>query len=158
MSNLPEGWDTYDPDDHERSAAPGYRAARDSAAQRAERRRGAYGEMLASLRRARSLTQVVLAEQLGVAQGEVSRGEHQTDLLLSTFARYVEAMGGDLSMVVRLGGLDVIELSLALADLGEDVSCPNATVQPDPLTLAELAFYNGRYDSQEEKYFAQLTA
>jgi hypothetical protein len=67
-------------------------------------------------------------------------------------------MGGDLSMVVRFGGHDVIELSLALADLGEDGSCPNATVQPDPLTLAELAFYNGRYDSQEEKYFAQLAA
>jgi hypothetical protein len=98
MSNLPEGWDTYDPDDHERSASPGYQAARDSAAQRAERRRGAYGEMLASLRRARSLTQVVLAEQLGVAQGEVSRVEHQSDLLL-TFTRYIEGMGGDMALV-----------------------------------------------------------
>ncbi len=72
MSNLPEGWDTYDPNDHERSTEPAYQAARDAAAQRAARRRGAYGEMLAALRRARSLTQVALAGQLGVAQGEVS--------------------------------------------------------------------------------------
>jgi transcriptional regulator with XRE-family HTH domain len=114
--------------------------------------------MLAALRRARSLTQVALAGQLGVAQGEVSRVEHQTDLLLSTFARYVEAMGGDLAVVVRFGGHDMIELNLALADLGENGSLPDAAVQPDPVALAELAFYNGRYDYQEEKYFAQLAA
>ena len=158
MSNLPEGWDTYDPNDHERSTEPAYQAARDAAAQRAARRRGAYGEMLAALRRARSLTQVALAGQLGVAQGEVSRVEHQTDLLLSTFARYVEAMGGDLAVVVRFGGHDMIELNLALADLGEEGSLPDAAVQPDPVALAELAFYNGRYDYQEEKYFAELAA
>jgi hypothetical protein len=67
-------------------------------------------------------------------------------------------MGGDLSVVVRFGDQDLIELSLAFADLGEEGSNPEATIRPDPLTLAELAFYNGRYDSQEEKYFAQLAA
>jgi hypothetical protein len=30
MSNLPEGWDTYDPTDHDRSAEPGYQAAAES--------------------------------------------------------------------------------------------------------------------------------
>ena len=75
MSNLAEGWDTYDPKDHDRSAEPSYQAATASAAKRAERRRAAYGEALAVLRPARSLTQVVLAGQLGVAPGEVSRVE-----------------------------------------------------------------------------------
>jgi len=93
-----------------------------------------------------------------VAQGEVSRAQHQSDLLLSTFTRYIEGMGGDMALVVRFGDRDVIELSVALAELGEEGRCPGAAVLPDPRTLVQLAFYNGRYDSQEYKYFAEPAA
>ena len=111
MTDLPDGWDHYDPDDHERTSDPEYRRARDAAAARAAGRRSAYGTALAGLRQARSVTQVTLAAQLGVSQGEVSRIEHQADLLLSTIARYVDAVGGELTLVVRFPGQASIELS-----------------------------------------------
>ena len=117
MNNLPEGWDEYDPNEHERSERPSYKKARAAAAEQAQRRRTAYGEALAALRRARSLTQVAVAERLGVAQGEVSRIEHQGDLLLSTLARYVDSMDGELSLLVRFGDGQTIELSSVLDDL-----------------------------------------
>lgn len=121
MSDLPEGWDTYDPNEHERSNQPAYKKARAAAAKRAERRRGAYGEALATLRRARSLTQVAVAERLGVAQGEVSRIEHQADLLLSTLVRYVDGVDGELAFTVHFGDDETIELSLVLDELaGEE--------------------------------------
>lgn len=156
MSQLPEGWDTYDPNDHDRSNQPGYQAARAAAKKQAERRRGAYGEALAALRRARSLTQVAVAEQLGVAQGEISRIEHQADLLLSTLARYIEGMDGALSLFVHFGDNETIELSLALDDLsGQE---PVSTLLPDPLTAIRLASFIGRYDYQEEKFHAGTAA
>ena len=53
---------------------------------------------LDELRRARQMTQVGLAESLGVNQGEVSKIEHRTDLYLSTLSDYVEALGGTLEI------------------------------------------------------------
>ena len=53
---------------------------------------------LDELRRARQMTQVRLAESLGVNQGEVSKIEHRTDLYLSTLTEYVEALGGKLEI------------------------------------------------------------
>lgn len=53
---------------------------------------------LDELRRARQMTQVRLAESLGVNQGEVSKIEHRTDLYLSTLSEYVEALGGTLEI------------------------------------------------------------
>jgi hypothetical protein len=117
MTNLPEGWDEYDPNAHERSERPSYKKARAAAAKRGQQRRTAYGEALAALRRARAFTQVAVAERLGVAQGEVSRIEHQGDLLLSTLARYVDSMDGELSLLVRFGDGQTIELSSVLDDL-----------------------------------------
>lgn len=156
MSDLPEGWDSYDPNDHERSSQPSYQVARAAAATQAERRRVAYGEALSALRRSRSLTQVAVAEQLGVAQGEVSRIEHQADLLLSTLARYIDGMDGALSLLVHFDDNETIELSLLLDDLtGRDVL---PTVVPDPITVIRLAGYIGRYDYQEEKFRAVAAA
>lgn len=132
MSDLPERWDSYDPNDHERSDLPGYRAARADAARRAERRRTAYGEALSALRRARSLTQVAVAKQLGVTQGEVSRIEHQADLLLSTFTRYIDGMDGILSLLVRFGDNETIELSLMLDDPAEGNNSTPAIVPDRP--------------------------
>jgi transcriptional regulator with XRE-family HTH domain len=53
---------------------------------------------LEELRKARQMTQVKLAQALGVNQGEVSKIEHRTDLYLSTLAEYVEALGGKLEI------------------------------------------------------------
>jgi hypothetical protein len=60
-----------------------------------------------------------------------------------------------MARVVRFGDQDVIEPSLALAKLGGEGRYPGGAILPDPQTLVQLAFYNGRYDSQEEKYFAE---
>jgi transcriptional regulator with XRE-family HTH domain len=158
MSDLPEGWGTYDPDDHERTSRPGYRAAREAAAGQAARRRAAYGEALAALRRARSLTQVAVAEKLGVAQGEVSRIEHQADLLLSTLARYVDGMDGELALLVRFGDDETVELSLVLDEIAGQGPSATAVLAADPATVIGLAGYLGGYESKEEKFRAGVAA
>ena len=68
---------------------------------------------LQGLRRAHKLTQKKMAEALGIGQDSVSRLEQRSDLLLSTLRSYVQALGGQLSIVaefpnrapVRLAGL-----------------------------------------------------
>lgn len=56
---------------------------------------------LRELRRARKLTQVRMAKELGVTQDSVSRLEKRSDLLLSTLQKTVKAMGGNLSLVAE---------------------------------------------------------
>jgi DNA-binding XRE family transcriptional regulator len=53
---------------------------------------------LAQLRQARHLTQVQLAETLGISQGNVSRLETRNDIYLSTLRSYIEALGGHLEI------------------------------------------------------------
>jgi DNA-binding XRE family transcriptional regulator len=53
------------------------------------------------LRKARAQTQETLAEKLGVKQEQVSRLEKRTDLHISTFKNYIEAMGGELEMIAK---------------------------------------------------------
>ena len=48
----------------------------------------------AALRKARKQTQVELADKLGIDQAGVSAIENRSDLLLSTLAKYVRALGG----------------------------------------------------------------
>lgn len=60
-------------------------------------------EMLAKmplehLRAARQMTQVNLAQVLGVNQSAVSKLEKRTDMYLSTLRSYIEAMGGELEI------------------------------------------------------------
>jgi len=52
----------------------------------------------AALRKARELTQVELAEKLGINQASVSAIENNSDLLLSTLAKYIRAMGGEIEI------------------------------------------------------------
>ena len=56
---------------------------------------------LRDLRRARAMTQVHVARELGINQENVSRIEKRTDLLLSTLTSYVEAVGGQLRLVAE---------------------------------------------------------
>ncbi len=70
------------------------------------------GEMtLRELRKARRLTQVTLARELGITQDGVSRLERRSNLLLSTLRKTVEAMGGSLSLIARFPDRPPVELS-----------------------------------------------
>jgi DNA-binding transcriptional regulator YiaG len=53
---------------------------------------------LDDLRAARALTQENLAEILHVNQAAVSKLERRTDMYVSTLARFIEAMGGQLEI------------------------------------------------------------
>lgn len=57
---------------------------------------------LAMIRNAAELTQEVLASAMGIRQSNVSSIENRSDLLLSTFAKYVHSLGADLEIRVRL--------------------------------------------------------
>ena len=66
---------------------------------------------LRELRKARHLTQVSVARELGIGQDGVSRLEQRSDILLSTLRRTVEAMGGSLSLMARFPDRPPVELS-----------------------------------------------
>lgn len=66
---------------------------------------------LCELRKARQMTQMSVARQLGISQDGVSRLEQRSDLLLSTLRRTVEAMGGSLSLVARFPDRPPVELT-----------------------------------------------
>jgi ribosome-binding protein aMBF1 (putative translation factor) len=71
-----------------------------------------YAESLAMIRRAGDLTQVDVAEKLGVGQAVVSRLERRNDMLLSTLADYLHATGAVHPRIVAvLNGIEV-ELDL----------------------------------------------
>jgi transcriptional regulator with XRE-family HTH domain len=53
---------------------------------------------LDQLRKAQQMTQLQVAEVLGVHQGEISKIEHRSDICVSTLAEYIEAMGGRLEI------------------------------------------------------------
>ena len=67
---------------------------------------------LAMIRKAGDLTQVEVAEKLGVGQGVVSRLERRSDMLLSTLADYLLATGAENArIVITVKGTEV-ELDL----------------------------------------------
>ena len=53
---------------------------------------------LDQLRKAQQMTQLQLAEILGVNQGEISKVKHRSDIRISALAEYIEAMGGRLEI------------------------------------------------------------
>jgi len=93
------------------------RVARVEALRReAEEEQDAYQRTLAELRRARAYTQEHLAASLDVPQSQVSRIEHQADLYVSTLARYVAAMGGQIEIVATFEDRTVrVPLTLDIA-------------------------------------------
>ncbi len=58
---------------------------------------------LSSIRSAAGMTQVQLADALGTTQGQISRIERQSDMLLSTLSAYLSALGVDAQIVVEVG-------------------------------------------------------
>jgi transcriptional regulator with XRE-family HTH domain len=59
---------------------------------------------LAQLRRDVGVTQVELAERLGVKQAAVSKLERKTDFLLSSLTNYLEALGVNVRITVTVSG------------------------------------------------------
>jgi DNA-binding Xre family transcriptional regulator len=53
---------------------------------------------LGKLRESRNVTQVDLAAELGISQGNVSRMENRSEIYLSTLRSYIEALGGRLEI------------------------------------------------------------
>ena len=66
---------------------------------------------LQELRRAREMTQVRMAKNLGVAQKQISEIEKRTDMHISTLRRSIEAMGGKLSLVAEFPDRDPVVLA-----------------------------------------------
>jgi transcriptional regulator with XRE-family HTH domain len=58
---------------------------------------------LAAIRRATGLTQTELVAKLGVGQAQISKIERQGDMLISTLASYLRALGVHASLVVEVG-------------------------------------------------------
>ncbi len=58
---------------------------------------------LAAIRRATRLTQTELAANLGVGQAQISKIERQGDMLISTLASYLAALGVDAQILVEVG-------------------------------------------------------
>jgi transcriptional regulator with XRE-family HTH domain len=59
-------------------------------------------ESLKELRRLSTKSQAKVARALKISQPAVSQIEKQTDMYLSTLRGYVEAIGGELEVIVRL--------------------------------------------------------
>jgi transcriptional regulator with XRE-family HTH domain len=66
---------------------------------------------LQELRRARKMTQVRMAQKLGIGQDGVSKLEKRADLMISTLRKTVEAMGGNLSLVAEFPDREPVVLS-----------------------------------------------
>ena len=68
---------------------------------------------LAELRRARGLSQEVLAKTLGVKQSSVSKLERRTDMYISSLRSHNKAMGGELEIIARFpdGELKIADFS-----------------------------------------------
>src|SRR5258708_15114239 len=66
---------------------------------------------LQELRRARKLTQVRIAKELGIGQDGVSKLEKRADLMISTLRNTVEAIAGNLSLLAEVPDRDPLVLS-----------------------------------------------
>jgi transcriptional regulator with XRE-family HTH domain len=66
---------------------------------------------LKQLRKARRYTQRKVAKSLRIGQEGVSKIEKRSDLLISTLRGYVNAMGGELSLVVEFPDREPVVLS-----------------------------------------------
>ena len=64
---------------------------------------------LVEIRRAAGRTQVELALAMTTSQGQISRIERQSDLLVSTLIAYLTALGADARLVVSVGGKPITQ-------------------------------------------------
>jgi transcriptional regulator with XRE-family HTH domain len=76
---------------------------------------------LKELRKAKEMTQVQLAESLGIRQATLAQFEKRSDLVLSTLRSYIEAMGGHLRLMVDFPG----KAPVSLEGLGDTENVPS---------------------------------
>ena len=62
---------------------------------------------LSSIRHTAGVTQVQLAAALNTSQGQISRIERQSDMLLSTLSAYLTALGASARLVITVNGRTV---------------------------------------------------
>jgi transcriptional regulator with XRE-family HTH domain len=62
---------------------------------------------LSSIRRTAGVTQVQLAAALNTTQGQISRIERQSDMLLSTLSAYLTALGASARLTIIINGQTV---------------------------------------------------
>lgn len=84
---------------------------------RAEKRIAEYRN-LQELRKSAGITQTKISEELHISQGNLSRLERNSDMLLSTLQAYIGALGGKLRLTVELPDKPPIALT-GLGDLFE---------------------------------------
>lgn len=63
--------------------------------------------LLAELRKHSGMTQIELAEKLGITQPSLSQMENQEDMQISTLSHLVGTLGGSLELIVHMPGGDV---------------------------------------------------
>lgn len=68
---------------------------------------------LADIRAAQGLTQVEVADRMGISQSDVSKIERRTDVRVGTLARYARALGGRLRLAI---GFDEQSVGVRLGD------------------------------------------
>jgi predicted transcriptional regulator len=61
----------------------------------------AHADSLADVRKAFRKTQVEVGQGLGLAQNAISQLEKRKDMRISTLVKYVDALGGELDLVIR---------------------------------------------------------
>ncbi|MCH4024961.1 MAG: helix-turn-helix domain-containing protein [Acetobacter fabarum] len=82
-------------------------------------------EGLRELRQIAGKAQAEIASALNIKQPSVSQLEQQTDMYLSTLRRYVEAVGGELQLTVKLPQ----RAALRIHQLGDASFSPQAAAQ-----------------------------
>jgi predicted transcriptional regulator/DNA-binding Xre family transcriptional regulator len=70
----------------------------------------ALGPQLENLRLQRGISQVQLAEAMGMGQSALSHLERRADILISTLTEYVDALGGLLSIDVKFRDGEIVRL------------------------------------------------
>lgn len=81
-------------------------------------------QTLRDLRKALELTQAQVGAILGIGQEHVSRLEQRSDMLLSTLASYIKAMGGDLKLIVQFPDRPPVTLG-PLSELADESPRPS---------------------------------
>lgn len=95
-------------------------------------------EGLRELRQVAGKAQADIATALNIKQPSVSKIEKQADMYLSTLRSYVQAIGGELDLVVRLPKRPAMRLQ-HLGDVFKSAPEPRPTSQRTRLAVAKRA-------------------
>ncbi len=84
----------------------------------------AHAMTLAMARQAAQMTQVDLAEAVGITQGSIARQEGRTDMLLSSLRNYIRALGAELDLFITLPDGSTHVLSIDDVESGTSAATP----------------------------------